>query len=72
MSRSYLDFKKINVPTEPIDIPEPMDIDDNELVNHHRRRQKYIEEKLLQCYAKEIAKIILKLVAENCNVRLPY
>lgn len=44
---------------------KPLDIDDKELVLHHR--QKRIEKKLLKSYAEEIASNISRLVTENCN-----
>ena len=46
-------------------LPEPMDIDDEEIFQSHR--QKLIEDKLLKCYAEEIAIVISKLVNKNCN-----
>ena len=44
---------------------EPIDIDNKELVLHHR--QKLIVEKLLKISAEEIVPIISQLVVENCN-----
>ena len=44
---------------------KPLDIDDKEIILHHRRKR--IEEILLQCYAREIASVISRLVVENCN-----
>ena len=42
-----------------------MDIDNRELVFHHRRKR--IEEKLLQSCATEIARVLSRLVVERCN-----
>jgi hypothetical protein len=44
---------------------EPINIDNKELVLHHR--QKLIVKKLLKISAEEIAPIISQLVVENCN-----
>jgi hypothetical protein len=44
---------------------EPIDIDNKELVLHHR--QNLIVKKLLKIPAEEIAPIISQLVVENCN-----
>ena len=41
-----------------------MDIDNKRLILYHRLRR--IENKLLKCYAKEIATMISQLVVENC------
>ena len=43
----------------------PTDIGNEELVLSHR--QKVIQEKLIKCYAEEIASGINQLVADNCN-----
>ena len=43
---------------------EPMDIDNLELVRYQRERQQCIEKKLLESYAKEMAKMINKLVMD--------
>ena len=43
----------------------PTDIDESEIILSHR--QKLIEEKLLKCYADEVASEICKLVLLNCN-----
>ena len=42
-----------------------MDIDDKRLILHHRLRR--IENKLLKCYAKEVATMISQLVVKNCT-----
>jgi hypothetical protein len=44
---------------------EPIDIDNKELVLHHR--QKIIVKKLLKLSTEEIVPIISQLVVENCN-----
>ena len=38
-----------------------------ELLLFLSHRQKIIEEKLIKCYAEEIASVIAKLVVENCS-----
>lgn len=43
----------------------PVDIDECEMIFSHR--QKLIEDKLLNCYADEIATLISCLVIKNCN-----
>ena len=43
----------------------PTDIGDEERFLSHR--QKMIEERLIKCYAEEIASVINQLVVENCN-----
>ena len=43
----------------------PTDIGNEELVPSHR--QKVIQEKLIKCYAEEVASGISQLVVDNCN-----
>ena len=50
-----------------VNMSEPMDIDDGELVRARRHRQETIEGKLLASYAKEMAGLIHQLVEKNCN-----
>ena len=52
---------KINL----LKLNKPVDIDECEMIFTHR--QKLIEDKLLNCYADEIAAHVECLVVENCN-----
>jgi hypothetical protein len=51
--------------TSNLKLTIPTDIGEEELFLSHR--QKIIEDKLLNCYASEIASIISALVVKNCN-----
>jgi hypothetical protein len=51
--------------TSNLKLTIPTDIVEEELFLSHR--QKMIEDKLLNCYASEIASIISALVVKNCN-----
>ena len=55
-----MSFEAINLKLEM-----PTDIAEEELILSHRQR--LIEDKLLNCYAIEVASIITALVVKNCN-----